>query len=321
MRGSRSSSSRCRRACRRRRKWCRSRPRSRRPSTRRRCRSDSEGANAMWHWYQRKSSWYSSSGATHPKPVGPANPQPSPAPASNLYGLTQSSVPISSFPVTGYAQGGVIPSLKTPSPSPYAPYGRDDVVDVPDATDYFVGWRAWGVGSILDRVIQSPSFGRFPWPPSGPLEAHCKYAVHDDGRSPNQECTCGLYATYMMQNVVFSRYEGSVVGPVKAWGKIIRGTMGFRAQYMQPVAFLEPETYYTPFNPNSLFDLATTYDVPIIPSIAFKRLSYDQVLDLIRRDIRETGRLPSNGLRLVQQWLAELTGDNLSQREGGGHVS
>ncbi len=124
-----------------------------------------------------------------------------------------------------------------------------------------------------------------------------------------------------MQNVVFSRYEGSVVGPVKAWGKIIRGTMGFRAQYMQPVAFLEPETYYTPFNPNSLFDLATTYDVPIIPSIAFKRLSYDQVLDLIRRDIRETGRLPGNGLRLVQQWLAELTGDNLSQREGGGHVS
>ena len=228
-----------------------------------------------------------------------------------------------------------------PAPKTQSDYGDIDLVSVPDSTEYFIGWRGWSVAldlSLKVARLKSPSYALGHWVTDGPCKAYCSYAQSarerkgelvtptgdPHGDPPGVGCTCGFYAAYPVENCVVTHknYCYSLLGAVKAWGKVIRGDKGFRAQYMQPLAFLEPsnyiphratrllatewaETNQVRFPHDTLmFDLASAYNVPILPSITFKHLTQERVLELIGEDIRETGYLPGNGLRVVQQWLS-----------------
>lgn len=55
-------------------------------------------------------------------------------------------------------------------------------------------------------------------------------------RTPEEHCSCGFYAWTSVQEAVQQNLGFSVVGPiarVKAWGKIVRCTHGFRSQFQE----------------------------------------------------------------------------------------
>ena len=57
--------------------------------------------------------------------------------------------------------------------------------------------------------------------------------------APKQGCTCGIYALSAEDGYEYYSYEGAmfpVWGEVSLWGRVIRGTKGYRAQHAYPKA-------------------------------------------------------------------------------------
>lgn len=138
---------------------------------------------------------------------------------------------------------------------PHARYGVD-LAKVPDTyIEPFTAYRAWnwtteGVTSLNGEV----------WKPKVTFEAKCHYA--DDLRSmqaacstpeakkfwkgkshhvPDCGCTCGMYAGSNMQHMIEIGYIGrGIHGEVHLWGRLMRHTLGWRAQYAYPEFFVVP---------------------------------------------------------------------------------
>ena len=91
------------------------------------------------------------------------------------------------------------------------------------------GYRAWTPMRdwTLHSVITS-----YTWTRPNTSAAACfrgnETRCHD--RSPTLGCGCGFYAYY---NAISGYGYGDLIGSVKAHGKIILGTLGFRAEYME----------------------------------------------------------------------------------------
>jgi hypothetical protein len=97
------------------------------------------------------------------------------------------------------------------------------------------GYRAWrpfpgGLMSMVDS---------YPWARHN--VARCArfggFAV-DDHIAPVSECTCGFYARHTLKGVENLYRNASVFGSIKAHGRIVLGTKGFRAEEAEIEALL-----------------------------------------------------------------------------------
>jgi len=138
---------------------------------------------------------------------------------------------------------------------PHARYGVD-LPKVPDTyVEPFVAYRAWnwtteGITSLNGAL----------WTPKVAFEATCDYrddwkwlvasATTDETRNwlqskehfvPNENCTCGMYAGINIRHLIDINYiRRGIHGEVHLWGRLMRHTLGWRAQFAYPKYFIVP---------------------------------------------------------------------------------
>jgi len=102
----------------------------------------------------------------------------------------------------------------------------------PDIAGEITAFRAWLVEAGWRRAMLR-SFNWTFWPPDGWLVAECKRADCD---IPGEHCSCGIYAARHRQHLHDIGYLHQdtygmpvVVGEVGLVGKVIPGTLGWRA--------------------------------------------------------------------------------------------
>lgn len=105
-------------------------------------------------------------------------------------------------------------------------------------TEALVGWRAWEFWDE-DGFLHSLNDDQV-WPYLVPMTAEC---IKDSCvESPRSECSCGIYAVNERGAVPSNDAGCTVYGLVYGWGRYVRGSNGWRAQYAYPKSFLlEPE--------------------------------------------------------------------------------
>lgn len=123
---------------------------------------------------------------------------------------------------------------------PHAHYGID-LSKVPDTyIEPFTAYRAWNWTSEGVTSLNSAL-----WTPKVAFEATCNYGDDDlprfDHRVPDPDCTCGMYAGINMQHMIDIGYiERGIHGEVSLWGRLMRHTLGWRAQFAYPKFFIVP---------------------------------------------------------------------------------
>lgn len=141
---------------------------------------------------------------------------------------------------------------------------------VPDLLEPIIAYRAWGVDreGYLQPTIYSPSpiFGKesLIWRPKTPRPSRC---WHNDMMAdyrgtqfenyfdiayhsiPGEHCKCGYYAAKLFGNIMRPNcFDHVAVGKVALWGKVIKYSKGYRAEYAYPVEFKIEKLAYTTFN-------------------------------------------------------------------------
>lgn len=162
----------------------------------------------------------------------------------------------------------------------HARYGVD-LAKVPDKyVEPFVAYRSWGWSA--EGIA---SLNGAPWTPKVAFEATCHYrddwkwlvasATTDETRKwlqskehyvPNENCTCGMYAGINMRHLIDIGYiERGIHGEVHLWGRLMRHTLGWRAQFAYPKYFIVPSNMI-PFDITEAkrrLDMLTEFDVDI----------------------------------------------------------
>jgi hypothetical protein len=213
---------------------------------------------------------------------------------------------------------------------PYTPKLPDEQpIVVPDSTEYYVGWRGWACqtfkpGEGITRetlsgrekteiesytnshaipivVLHSPTYDVL-WLPGKPFNALCR---NRSDPAPHAGHWCGVHVADDLDRVVYSGGP-TVAGLVKAWGRIAKHEHGFRAQYAQPIAFLEtapikklfgwpyrsPHEHYV--DEADVATLAWAYGVPVITNRAMHNPA--AVLEIVRALVQGTGTLDPTAL-------------------------
>jgi hypothetical protein len=120
-------------------------------------------------------------------------------------------------------------------------------MSAPDLIEPFMAWK--GLRADQDGQLYSPAM-ETPWPAAAPLEATCDT---DPKHSPPVEtCRCGVYGVKTFEDLAAAGYNWSaeyeedglhfvaVVAKIKLWGRIRRGTTGFRAEFAYPSKIYVP---------------------------------------------------------------------------------
>ena len=169
-------------------------------------------------------------------------------------------------------------------------FGRDLVVGG------FRGYRWWRASA--GGLLQSPWYGRGTWDPRR-NEAICLVtsrprrwlrrqppADHTRGL-PVAGCDCGFYGLHeppsdasRLEQQVFpwqtnphlSGVGELVFGVAEAWGRVLIGTHGWRAQYCRPIALYVPATARIPIREREA--LVARYDVPLPTDLAALRAGW-----------------------------------------------
>lgn len=107
-----------------------------------------------------------------------------------------------------------------------------------------VGWRFWKIGWSGGRILlRSFTLKKWPgeevfWPLGEALRAQCYHFAHE---APNPTCTCGIYATRTVENLLeYGFTHGDIIGQVSLWGKIVEHAWGYRAEFAYPRALWVP---------------------------------------------------------------------------------
>lgn len=118
------------------------------------------------------------------------------------------------------------------------------MTDVPDLIEPFIGWK--GLHANQDGQLFSPQEREHAdWPAAAPFEARCSANPHHE--PPVEGCTCGIYAVMSFEALRDAGYNWNaeyhspergdclaVVAEVKLWGRIRKGTIGYRAGFAYP---------------------------------------------------------------------------------------
>ena len=93
------------------------------------------------------------------------------------------------------------------------------------------GWKAWSFNGV--RIVSA--FDESQWLPLQPFEAQCSGGCK---KIPAEHHTCGIYAISLDQENAGTHINGhSVIGEVYGWGRYIRGSSGWRAEFAYPKCF------------------------------------------------------------------------------------
>jgi len=126
---------------------------------------------------------------------------------------------------------------------------------MPDYVSPFTAYRVWqwdadGIKSLNHAV----------WTPGVAFEATCPKAAgwvapdsslctdeqeatrhKNQHHVPSEDCTCGMYAGINLQHLISINYaQQGIHGEVLLWGKLLKHTLGWRAQYAYPKFFIVP---------------------------------------------------------------------------------
>src|SRR5271156_1481112 len=130
-----------------------------------------------------------------------------------------------------------------------------------------VGWKCWNmsVASVVNttKTMVLRTTNDFVWNYETIAEARCPNKGTRGKQSPTQSCTCGIYAADKMQTAVG---YGNVRGQIYGWGRYVRGTDGWRAQFAYPKNFMLDQSQV------DLIEALKPYRVPIyveMPTIIY----------------------------------------------------
>lgn len=138
-------------------------------------------------------------------------------------------------------------------PVPAALPSADDLAEHRDSkgrlrvAGTLTGYRYWRVGRVDGSFRLFPAFakrkGSGPYA-RGVTAAHCDAEAWDEPhRSPDARCRCGLHADWDPQRIITRRNPGAhatLLGAVKAWGKVLPGENGFRSEFAMVSALCRP---------------------------------------------------------------------------------
>jgi hypothetical protein len=137
---------------------------------------------------------------------------------------------------------------------------------VPDGIEPITAYRLWQVAP--DGNLRS-LFGELTWLPGAWMAAHCDRSGHS---APHEGCTCGLYATRGLDDVLALagtiETADAVVGRVELSGKVIEHDHGYRAELARVTEILPIEGQRARIGP-----VIRRYGVPIgeeIPASLFR---------------------------------------------------
>ena len=117
------------------------------------------------------------------------------------------------------------------------------------------GYRAWYMGNPLylgngDVPLLRSVAVNFSWPPGETPHAGCTHTgllstlCQAQHLAPVDDCSCGYYAAYQLTDLPlfkcqndFGTDDAYVFGSVTAYGRVMLGTKGFRAEYMKIESF------------------------------------------------------------------------------------
>lgn len=136
------------------------------------------------------------------------------------------------------------------------PVPEDQLEDYQLYIEPFVAYRAWAI--ICDEEDQKVKLRsityKIPWPAGYPLEAGCYQMAYgskpDPHDCPDAAHSCGIHAVKEEEDAVAWMGAGFTAlkpelrcyGTVKLWGKVLRYTKGYLAQYAYPTAiYLDPQ--------------------------------------------------------------------------------
>jgi hypothetical protein len=121
-------------------------------------------------------------------------------------------------------------------------------MSIPDYISPIVGYRVWkwektGLKSLCGER----------WKPSQLLAARCRAsvvvgpiagreeAVHDAHEPPQTDCTCGVYASKSLEQLLTTGYaKCGIHGEVYLWGTVVEHELGWRAQFAYPKTLFLP---------------------------------------------------------------------------------
>jgi hypothetical protein len=136
--------------------------------------------------------------------------------------------------------------------------------EAPLIAGVLVGVRCWDVAR--DGELRSPFRSADGWPAFERHVARClpfELALlprHDDA-VPAADCCCGIYALNRVDlRLRAGLVRGQVAGTVSLWGRVVRATHGYRAQYAYPRRLVVPGP------PRLAAAVAARYGVPALPA-------------------------------------------------------
>ena len=121
-------------------------------------------------------------------------------------------------------------------------------MSIPDYISPIIGYRVWkwektGLKSLCGER----------WKPSQLLAARCRAsvvvgpiagraeAVHDAHEPPQTNCTCGVYASKSLEQLLTTVYaKCGIHGEVYLWGTVVEHELGWRAQFAYPKTLFLP---------------------------------------------------------------------------------
>lgn len=135
----------------------------------------------------------------------------------------------------------------------------------PDLIEEIVAFRGWHLELGWRRVELVSLTTEFVWPPDAWAVAECSYCQD----TPGERCRCGIYAARDRAHLHRIRYMGEhtdVVGEVGLAGKVIPGTLGWRAAKARIRRLWVPHALWEHARP-----LSVTYGVPVALTNPFER--------------------------------------------------
>lgn len=164
----------------------------------------------------------------------------------------------------GASAAGTVPFVSTTSP-----FTHTTASTVPAA---FVVWQEDPIRPEKPRTEPPPGF-----------EWVC--VPEEDEPAPVENCSCGVYALASADGVP----SAPVLGQVWLWGKVVKGSRGYRAQYAYPKAFhpaINRGSLHSPIA--DINRLAERYGVPLFPK--------KQEVEELEKDIQKVQLLLARGI-------------------------
>jgi hypothetical protein len=139
-------------------------------------------------------------------------------------------------------------------------------MSTPDVIEEVVAFRGWQLAVGWRRVELMSFNGDFVWPTSTWTVAECFRGCVD---TPGERCSCGIYAARDRAHLHRIGYMGEyaeVLGEVGLAGKVIPGTLGWRAARARVRRLWVPHALWEHARP-----LAAAYGVPVTLTNPFER--------------------------------------------------